>query len=159
MDLIGLDIVENIEEHYIEERDLTRTHVDWLHENYVTAGKLGKKGGKDGLYPKPERGSQTMLFFLNLGTAEPLDTAKALNDVNRRGKILSLNVEEGGKSFETIGHDYRPDGIGKIPSQLKRHKSTDCVILIRHPACQQANGVDPYGLSRLQRRRTALREP
>jgi 3-hydroxyacyl-CoA dehydrogenase len=51
MDQVGLDTVENIEEHYVKERGISRSHLDWLHSNYISAGKLGKKTpGQGGLY-------------------------------------------------------------------------------------------------------------
>ena len=40
MDSVGLDTVENIEEHYIKERHLTRSHLDWLHENYIVRSRI-----------------------------------------------------------------------------------------------------------------------
>lgn len=67
MDQVGLDTVQNIEEHYIKERNLGRSHADWLHKNYIEQGKLGNKSDKGGLYDVPAPGEQTKLFFLNLG--------------------------------------------------------------------------------------------
>lgn len=55
MDEIGLDTVGLIEDHYIKERRLDgQKTVDWLRENYVSQGKLGKKSDKGGLYPPGE---------------------------------------------------------------------------------------------------------
>jgi 3-hydroxyacyl-CoA dehydrogenase len=52
MDSVGLDTVEFIEEHYIEERGLSgEKTVDFLKKNYISQGKLGAKSGKGGLYP------------------------------------------------------------------------------------------------------------
>lgn len=40
MDQVGLDTVENIENHYIKERGLARSHVDWLHKNYIVRTRV-----------------------------------------------------------------------------------------------------------------------
>lgn len=106
MDQVGLDTVENIEEHYIKERNLSRDHVDWLHKQYIEPGKLGKKSDKGGLYDVPSTGEQTKLFFLNLGVAEKFNDQMTFDDVMHRGQILSLNVDEGGKPTEIIGKGY-----------------------------------------------------
>lgn len=58
MDQVGLDTVAFIEDNYIKERNLDgQLTVDWLRENYISEGKLGKKSAKGGLvasstYPK-----------------------------------------------------------------------------------------------------------
>ncbi|KAH8195894.1 hypothetical protein TruAng_009940 [Truncatella angustata] len=50
MDKIGLDTVAFIEDNYIQERKLDGAlTVDWLRENYISQGKLGKKSDKGGL--------------------------------------------------------------------------------------------------------------
>lgn len=46
MDSVGLDTVYNIEKHYVEERGLDRKPMDWIKENYVDKGILGRKSGK-----------------------------------------------------------------------------------------------------------------
>ncbi|RDW91543.1 putative 3-hydroxyacyl-CoA dehydrogenase [Coleophoma crateriformis] len=46
MDTVGLDTVYNIEKHYVEERLLEPTTLDWLKETYVDKGNLGHKSGK-----------------------------------------------------------------------------------------------------------------
>ena len=111
MDNVGLDTVAYIEEHYVAERHLSRTHLDWLEKNYIQTGRLGKKGDQGGLYPKPPKGSQTLLYFLNVGMGEPLQDAKSFTEVMHRGQILTLNVDEGGKATEIIGKEYNPDGM------------------------------------------------
>lgn len=45
MDTVGLDTVYNIEKHYVEERKIESTAMDWLKENYLDKGKLGIKSG------------------------------------------------------------------------------------------------------------------
>ncbi len=52
MDMVGLDTVALIEEHYVKERGLSPEHtVDFLKKNYISKGLLGAKCGKGGLYP------------------------------------------------------------------------------------------------------------
>lgn len=51
MDLVGLDTVQHIEEHYIKERNLPTGHLDWLKDNFISSGKLGVKSDEGGLYP------------------------------------------------------------------------------------------------------------
>jgi 3-hydroxyacyl-CoA dehydrogenase len=52
MEGVGLDTVELIEEHYIEERGLSgEKTTEFLKKNYISQGKLGAKSGKGGLYP------------------------------------------------------------------------------------------------------------
>ncbi|EAL86668.1 hypothetical protein KXW29_001557 [Aspergillus fumigatus] len=46
MDRVGLDTVYNIEKHYVEERGLDAKPIEWLKENYVDRGLLGRKSGK-----------------------------------------------------------------------------------------------------------------
>lgn len=98
---VGLDTVENIEAHYVQERHLDRSHLDWLHDKYIVPGKLGKKSANGGLYDKPEVGSQTVLYFLNLGVGEKLSSTDPAS-IMHQGQILSLNVQEGGKPTELV---------------------------------------------------------
>ena len=105
MDQVGLDTVSHIEEHYVQERHTPRTHLDWLNENYVKTGKLGMKSDRGGLYDKPAPGSQTVLYFLNLGVAEKLDDKVSMNQIARRGQVLSLNINRGGKPIELVGKE------------------------------------------------------
>lgn len=113
MDEVGLDVVENIEEHYVKERGLTRTHLDWLQEQYITPGQLGNNTpSKGGLYPAPKPGTQTKILLLNLGLTEPAGAKDSLSNVLHRGQILSVDVETTMAS-EIIGHGCCPDGIGE----------------------------------------------
>jgi 3-hydroxyacyl-CoA dehydrogenase len=45
MDQVGLDTVSFIEQHYVQERHLPTTAVDFL-KGYIDSGKLGAKSGK-----------------------------------------------------------------------------------------------------------------
>ena len=48
---VGLDTVAFIENHYVEERKLSREKtVNFLQQNYLDRSKLGKKSDKGGLY-------------------------------------------------------------------------------------------------------------
>lgn len=50
--VVGLDTVALIEDHYIEERQLSPTYtVDYLRREYISKGKLGAKSPFGGLYP------------------------------------------------------------------------------------------------------------
>lgn len=52
MDAVGLDTVQSIEQHYVEERGLSGAlTTEFLQKNYIDQGKLGAKSGKGGLYP------------------------------------------------------------------------------------------------------------
>lgn len=62
----------------------------------------------------PEAESHTKLFVLNLGVAEQLQVKECFTEILYRGQILSLNVDEGGKATEIIGHGYMPDAIGEL---------------------------------------------
>lgn len=82
MDNVGLDTVSHIEQHYVTERNLDSVQLDWLNDNFVSAGKLGKKtADKGGLYPPPVPGKSTRLVFLDIGTAAPLNDSLSLSDI------------------------------------------------------------------------------
>ena len=57
------------------------------------------------------QGSQTKLFFLNVGMGEPLQTTKSFAEVMHRGQVLALNVDEGGEATEIVSKEYNPDGM------------------------------------------------
>ena len=48
MDLVGRDTVAHIEEYYVKDRNLPRAHLDWLEDNFIQAGRLGKKSDQGG---------------------------------------------------------------------------------------------------------------
>lgn len=52
MDQVGLDTVALIEGHYVAERGLPSSHVDFLKAEYLDKGKLGDKSAKGGLFLK-----------------------------------------------------------------------------------------------------------
>ena len=114
MDQVGLDTVENIEEHYVKERHISRSHLDWLHENYIVPGRLGAKSNKGGFYDRPAPGAQTVIYVLNIGMAERLEGSESMSEIMHRGQILSFNPSVGGKATEIIGHGAMNDGIGNV---------------------------------------------
>ncbi|KAM0445210.1 hypothetical protein ACHAO4_009915 [Trichoderma viride] len=56
MDVIGLDTVALIEDHYIKERGLSTDTVDFLRREYIAKGKLGAKSPHGGFYPPQSNG-------------------------------------------------------------------------------------------------------
>jgi hypothetical protein len=50
---------------------------------------------------------QTKLFFLDLGMAETLDDDLTMDDVMHRGKVSSLNVDQGGEPIQLATQGYR----------------------------------------------------
>ena len=76
-------------------------------------GKLGKKSDKGGFYGVPKPGSQTVLYLLNLGTAERIMGDESMVQLQHRGQVLRLKPGSGDKPVLVLGHDYMPDGIGK----------------------------------------------
>ena len=82
MDNVGLDTVSHIEQHYVVERGLAKEHLEWLDDNFVSLGRLGKKTpAKGGLYSIPAPGKQTQLILLNIGMAEPLNDKLSFSEV------------------------------------------------------------------------------
>ncbi|KAK1598432.1 3-hydroxyacyl-CoA dehydrogenase [Colletotrichum navitas] len=82
MDLVGLDTVAFIEDHYVRERGLSPENtVDFLRREYISKGKLGNKSAKGGLYPRLPK-----LLALDLALANP-------DERTASGKILQLSSE------------------------------------------------------------------
>ncbi|RGP78635.1 hypothetical protein FLONG3_3257 [Fusarium longipes] len=111
MDSVGLDTVEHIEENYVEKRGLPRTTLNWLHENYVAAGKLGNKSEKGGLYPMPSPGHKTKLLVLNFyqGSSPGELTAETYLS---SGQILEFSVEnKNARPIALVSGQTVPDGI------------------------------------------------
>lgn len=111
LDGVGLDTVEHIEQHYVDERGLPTNILTWLQENFVKTGKLGLKSDKGGLYAPPVPGSRTKIFFLNLGLGEPL-ADKSSEEIMRSGEILEITAEDrGSKPIALVRNQAMPDGI------------------------------------------------
>jgi sugar lactone lactonase YvrE len=111
MDSVGLDTVEHIEQHYVDDRKLPTSHLDWLKENYISAGKLGNKSDKGGLYPRKDPGEGTKLLLLNVGLGEPL-RGKSQEEIMHAGQVLSFNVDDrNARPIELVGKLALPDGI------------------------------------------------
>lgn len=111
MDQVGLDTVEHIEEHYIEERKLPKYHLDWLRENYISKKKLGQKSDTGGLYPPLGPGAGIRVLLLNIGLAEPLQ-GKTAYDIRHSGQLLALDINQpGARAVQLAGKLPAPDGI------------------------------------------------
>lgn len=54
MDSVGLDTVYNIEKHYVAERNIDPTPMNWLKATYLDKGMLGNKSGQGLLTEKEE---------------------------------------------------------------------------------------------------------
>ena len=122
MDAVGLDTVEHIEQHYVKERQLPTTQLDFLRDNYTSKGKLGLKSGQaGGLYDPPKEGSRTKILLLNVGLNEPLND-KSMQQVMTSGQILSFTPELPGIGpAELIGNLPLPDGIDVSQSTKKMY--------------------------------------
>lgn len=119
MDVVGLDTVAFIEEHYIQELHLDGTNtVDFLRRNYLDKGKLGAKSGRGGLYPAGYtaeiRGNNASnndnlaaptLYILDIGVGE-----NTKNDYYHAGSIL-VATPDGKTLRRLIGGLEAPDGI------------------------------------------------
>ncbi|KAK4556857.1 hypothetical protein LTR86_005837 [Recurvomyces mirabilis] len=110
MDQVGLDIVEFIEQHYINERGLPSDHLDFIHKEYIQPGKLrNKTPTKGGWYP-PSEGSRLRTLFLDSGLAEPL-SENTLPKIMKSGRILKLPSELAQHPIELLGGQALPDGL------------------------------------------------
>jgi hypothetical protein len=110
MDQVGLDTVAFIEDNYVQERGLeTKMTVDWLRENYVSAGKLGKKTPEQGgLYPPVPacKSKEPSLYYLDVGLGSNL---RDFSQVATNGKILCRDPSG---TVSTVMKDLSlPDGI------------------------------------------------
>ena len=116
MDAVGLDTVSFIEQHYIDERGLPNTPVDFL-QKYIDDGRLGTKSAKGGLLPPGNvtlsDGSDAgnydnlhapLLYFLDIGlSADPLEAFNA-------GRVLVGAADERPLK-PLVSGQHTPDGI------------------------------------------------
>ncbi|KAI1030742.1 hypothetical protein LB503_013020 [Fusarium chuoi] len=107
MDVVGLDTVSFIEQHYIAERGLPDTPVKFL-QKYIDEGRLGAKSDKGGLLPPKKlikSDHKSSLFFLDIG----------LSSGNAKGYASAGRVLVGssdGSPIKTLVPGQRlPDGI------------------------------------------------
>jgi hypothetical protein len=118
MDGVGLDTVEHIEQHYVDERGLPPKSLQWLQKNFIESGKLGLKSDKGGLYAPPAPGSRTKILFLNLGLGEPLAN-KSLAEIMTGGEILSITAEDrASKPVALVRNQAMPDGIDACDGRM-----------------------------------------
>ncbi|RDW93856.1 putative 3-hydroxyacyl-CoA dehydrogenase [Aspergillus mulundensis] len=112
MDLIGLDTVAFIEQHYIKERGLSSEKtVDYLTQNYLDKGKLGTKCAQGGLYPpaSSEKTEQPRLLVLDVGLASATATTSIGTPA---GEVLSLTADGKQHKLQTVvPSQLLPDGI------------------------------------------------
>lgn len=117
MDSVGLDTVSFIEQHYVKERNLPDTPVQFL-QKYIAEGRLGNKSTKGGLLPPLSRpkskteaptqnGSVThpLVYFLDLG----LSTSNG-DDMFISGRIL-MGSADGRPLKEIVTRQRTPDGL------------------------------------------------
>ena len=117
-DGVGLDTVEHIEQHYVDERGLPTSTLSWLQENYIKPGKLGLKSDKGGLYAPPAPGSRTKILFLNIGLGEPLG-GKSMKEILNAGEILSITAEDrASKPVALVRNLPMPDGIDTCDGRM-----------------------------------------
>lgn len=111
MDSVGLDTVEHIEAHYVRDRHLPDTTLNWLRENYVEKGKLGNKSDKGGLYLPPTQGAGSKLLVLSMyqgsypGELSPTQTLTS-------GQVLELSIDnKQARPVALVTNQGCPDGI------------------------------------------------
>ncbi|KAK2063362.1 3-hydroxyacyl-CoA dehydrogenase [Colletotrichum caudatum] len=99
MDLVGLDTVAFIEDHYVQERGLSPENtVDFLRREYISRGRLGDKSAKGGLYPRLPG-----ILVLDRALANPEGRAAC-------GQVLRLSPD--GAVERVLADGQRdPDGI------------------------------------------------
>ncbi len=117
MDAVGLDTVSFIEQHYIKERSLPNTPVDFL-QTYIDEGRLGTKSAKGGLLPPggataPSASSDAgdydnlhapLLYILDIGlSAEPREAYNA-------GRVLVGAADERPLK-PLVSKQHTPDGL------------------------------------------------
>ncbi|PTB69254.1 hypothetical protein BBK36DRAFT_1186556 [Trichoderma citrinoviride] len=112
MDLVGLDTIAYIEDHYIAELGLSpEKTVDFLKKYYLDHGKLGAKCDKGGLYPPSKYNaiasngvlSEPKLLVLDLGLSAAEPTMNS-------GKILQFGLD-GKPPKVLVDNQDLPDGI------------------------------------------------
>ncbi|PSN59794.1 3-hydroxyacyl-CoA dehydrogenase-like protein [Corynespora cassiicola Philippines] len=130
MDLVGLDTVALIEQHYAQERSLDTTHTTtFLHDCYISAGKLGLKSPqKGGFYPPaPARApgqeqnadAEPTLFVLDNGLSGQVDTLQ-------KGRVLEYSAS--GTYMRTLASEqYLPDGIAVREARGRRTLFWSCM--------------------------------
>ncbi|KAK2023183.1 3-hydroxyacyl-CoA dehydrogenase [Colletotrichum zoysiae] len=99
MDLVGLDTVAFIEDHYVQERGLSPENtVDFLQREYISKGKLGNKSARGGLYPR-----LPSILALDRSREDP-------DDRTASGQVLQLSPDGAVERVLADGQQV-PDGI------------------------------------------------
>jgi hypothetical protein len=108
---VGLDTVEHIEQHYVKERNLPTSTLDWLHKTLIESGKLGNKSGHGGLYPAPAPGERVKILVLNMNPGE-IPGEKSPSQALSAGEILEIAVDESlSAPVVLVSGQKMPDGL------------------------------------------------
>ncbi|KAK4131771.1 YWTD domain-containing protein [Trichocladium antarcticum] len=119
MDQIGLDTVALIEDNYVQERGLDGTlTVDWLREQYIRQGRLGRKSVRGGLYGAETRSASPSTTTTTTTTTDATDATDATDD-----GIYLLDVGLGANNADlgqipTAGRILRLDPSTKTTTTL-----------------------------------------
>jgi sugar lactone lactonase YvrE len=111
MDSVGLDTVAHIEAHYVKDRGLPDTTLNWVTENFIEQGKLGDKSDKGGLFPPHGELHSTKLIALNMNLGSYPGERK--NDkLVTSGEILVVPVgQQGAQAVAIASGQKMPNGI------------------------------------------------
>ncbi|THW46325.1 putative 3-hydroxyacyl-CoA dehydrogenase [Aureobasidium pullulans] len=110
MDQVGLDTVQFIEQHYVDERGLPKDKtVDFLEENYIKPGRLGDKCQKGGLYP-PSAPDTSKIVLCELGVSKSLKGKRSTKEVLSNGRLFQVS-KDGSKPSTLLEKAGLPDGI------------------------------------------------
>jgi DNA-binding beta-propeller fold protein YncE len=123
MDKVGLDTVSFIEQHYIAERGLPNTPVDFL-QKFIDEGKLGDKSKKGGLLPPKQQAkaeSETKLYFLDIGLSGNSTVGGSIlvgtNDAKPLTTLVSNQSMPDGIDISNTAKKLFWTNMGKSPSQ------------------------------------------
>ncbi|THX79170.1 putative 3-hydroxyacyl-CoA dehydrogenase [Aureobasidium pullulans] len=110
MDQVGLDTVQFIEQHYVDERGLPKDKtVDFLEENYIKPGRLGDKCQKGGLYPSSAPDT-SKIVLCELGVSKSLKGKGSTKEVLSNGRLFQVS-KDGSKPSTLLEKAGLPDGI------------------------------------------------
>ncbi|KAK3633066.1 hypothetical protein LTR56_015980 [Elasticomyces elasticus] len=119
MDKVGLDTVEHIEQHYVQDRKLPSTTLEWLRNNFIEPGKLGDKSNKGGLYPAPAPGTRTKILVLNWYQGTYPGEITLPQHLNK-GEVLEISADArmAGRPIALLSGQNMPDGIDACDDRM-----------------------------------------
>ncbi|KAK4888033.1 hypothetical protein LTR27_013022 [Elasticomyces elasticus] len=119
MDKVGLDTVEHIEQHYVQDRKLPSTTLEWLRNNFIELGKLGDKSNKGGLYPAPAPGTRTKILVLNWYQGTYPGEITLPQHLNK-GEVLEISADAkmAGRPIALVSSQNMPDGIDACDGRM-----------------------------------------